>query len=445
MASNHNIVTLIHLFKQNRSWNHSNVLTDTGIVDMGNGTIVNDVLSIISESTPGFDKLNRRTLPLHPYTKTWDYSYTVGALAIGHWYQDSDPVVRGEDTYWMNADAFGCNFRTWNVNGKLLEAEEAGPKALSQLFSNLSLQKASSGVFLAEAGKTAAHLAHTATRLYKAISALKKARFGDFMDALGMTHTPGQLKSFNKSAKSNFGVPGKGFTYDPGSKSSRETQRTKFSDFMASSWLEYTYGWKPLLQDVYQHSEALAQIGIETSGAVRVARGKAKTSFKTFWSDPIHDFYYEHGITSNKFAEYVVEYKVPPSSMDFANIFGLTNPASIAWELVPFSFVADWFLPIGTALEQITSTVGLVFHRGTFSARHVLNRHSVGKTGILKQGGRTFIGDVLQNQGVYQHVGIIRQVLFDFPSVQWPTFKDPRSISHGLSAISLLQTLFLRK
>lgn len=30
---------------------------------------------------------------------------------------------------------------------------------------------------------------------------------------------------------------------------------------------------------------------------------------------------------------------------------GLKDPLSIAWELVPYSFVADWFIPIGAWLQ----------------------------------------------------------------------------------------------
>jgi len=37
---------------------------------------------------------------------------------------------------------------------------------------------------------------------------------------------------------------------------------------------------------------------------------------------------------------------------------GLVNPASLAWELVPFSFVVDWFANVGDFLASFTDTVG---------------------------------------------------------------------------------------
>lgn len=41
------------------------------------------------------------------------------------------------------------------------------------------------------------------------------------------------------------------------------------------------------------------------------------------------------------------------------NKLGLLNPASIAWELVPYSFVLDWFANINTVLSQFTDFAGL--------------------------------------------------------------------------------------
>ena len=47
-----------------------------------------------------------------------------------------------------------------------------------------------------------------------------------------------------------------------------------------------------------------------------------------------------------------------PNSLK-ANQLGLVNPASVAWELIPFSFLVDWFLPVGKFLESYTDTVGM--------------------------------------------------------------------------------------
>jgi hypothetical protein len=38
---------------------------------------------------------------------------------------------------------------------------------------------------------------------------------------------------------------------------------------------------------------------------------------------------------------------------------GVTNPLSLAWELVPYSFVIDWFIPVGDYLGSFDALVGV--------------------------------------------------------------------------------------
>lgn len=38
---------------------------------------------------------------------------------------------------------------------------------------------------------------------------------------------------------------------------------------------------------------------------------------------------------------------------------GLTNPLLLGWELIPFSFVADWFIQVGDYLETLDALIGV--------------------------------------------------------------------------------------
>lgn len=49
---------------------------------------------------------------------------------------------------------------------------------------------------------------------------------------------------------------------------------------------------------------------------------------------------------------------------------GLTNPLQVAWEIVPFSFVVDWFAPVGNLLQTYSDSSGLDFVTG-YSNRKV--------------------------------------------------------------------------
>lgn len=46
-------------------------------------------------------------------------------------------------------------------------------------------------------------------------------------------------------------------------------------------------------------------------------------------------------------------------NLHLASQLGLTNPASVAYELVPYSFVLDWVLPLGPFLSSLTDFSGL--------------------------------------------------------------------------------------
>lgn len=41
------------------------------------------------------------------------------------------------------------------------------------------------------------------------------------------------------------------------------------------------------------------------------------------------------------------------------NGLGLLNPALLWWELLPYSFVVDWFLPVGDVLTSLTAGIGM--------------------------------------------------------------------------------------
>jgi len=38
---------------------------------------------------------------------------------------------------------------------------------------------------------------------------------------------------------------------------------------------------------------------------------------------------------------------------------GLLNPVAVLWEVVPLSFVVDWFIPIGTYLASLDAMAGV--------------------------------------------------------------------------------------
>lgn len=380
-----------------------------------------EVKNGFSVSTPGFRKLKRRKLPDNPFSRGLaDGRYDQMALTR---YEVLSNGSWNKDTYRGPARHFGANVE------QQLEPEDPYFIALNRLFNELSLTKGSLAVTLAEASKTADHIAKTATRLYKAYRGLRRGRFQEFTDALGMSVSQKEFKRVNKKAYAS------------------RTSEGNYRNFAASTWLEYTYGWKPLISDVFTQAENLANYLTERANVVRRGRGSAKKTVDKFVVSSTLPYGYPGKITTRFRAErrcsIVVKYKIAgqPSALD---TFGITNPALVAWELVPFSFVVDWFLPIGNFLESLTATNGLSFAGGTQATKTTYTIESVCQadpTPVPSSGFPrvtwTGIAGGIQKKSVKT-----RTLLFTFPSVPLPQLKDPRSFAHLASALSLLQAVF---
>jgi hypothetical protein len=116
---------------------------------------------------------------------------------------------------------------------------------------------------------------------------------------------------------------------------------------ISSRWLELQYGWKPLIEDVYQAAKAYEAL---TSGP-RTYYYKVSTKRRHhFDSSPAPSGYTCMSVGELK-QKMLYEYReVLPN--DEPRSLGLEDPTVVAWELVPYSFVVDWFIPIGTYISN---------------------------------------------------------------------------------------------
>lgn len=124
----------------------------------------------------------------------------------------------------------------------------------------------------------------------------------------------------------------------------RGLKRGDTQAYIQSKWLEYRYGWMPLLSDAYNAAEAAASLLRDPTDWVSAG---AKRSAPLEWSSPIFGGSFLQGEgTRSKLVHCRLK-----GDLSLADHFGLDNPLSIAWELIPYSFVVDWFMPIGEYLE----------------------------------------------------------------------------------------------
>ena len=116
----------------------------------------------------------------------------------------------------------------------------------------------------------------------------------------------------------------------------------KSADEASGRWLELQYGWLPLLGDTKSAAEHVASL-IERPHSLSFKATKQRGSF----NNAVYNNYVYAATTrvDRRTMKVILQTLPNPSKLN------LLDPAIVAWELLPYSFVADWFLPIGDYLS----------------------------------------------------------------------------------------------
>lgn len=212
---------------------------------------------------------------------------------------------------------------------------------------------------------------------------------------------------------------------------------------LSNDYLALKFGVEPLLSDIWGAAEALAKITHQQSDTV-VIRSVTEQSATRDTFDVLDDAPRGTWYRTKKYVKttvkvsYVIEYSINNVYASTLQSLGLINPAEVGWELVPWSFVVDWFIPIGNFINSITSDVGLSFKSGTKTVSIKTTQHtrreydpSYGEgfnIGVYKGWVQ---GDCVQEQKV-------RTVLTGPITPYLPRFKNPLSTGHFLLSLALL-------
>jgi hypothetical protein len=132
-----------------------------------------------------------------------------------------------------------------------------------------------------------------------------------------------------------------------------------------------------------------------------------------------------------------------PSSFDYLHLpqaLGLTNPLSIAYEVTPFSFLADWFIPIGDFLSILDATLGFAFLSGSYTTRRFrdFSCNFAPEYVVTDSGVKYFCSG--NAGGWYSGMELIRTPYASSP-IPGPRFKNPLSLGHMANGLSLLATV----
>lgn len=300
--------------------------------------------------------------------------------------------------------------------------ENAVNRVETQALNKLGSDKANIAESLATARSTADMLANAGSRLLRGARAARRRDFKGASEALGFD----VLRSIRRAED----VP----------EAVRELWR--LSRNAGDLWLEYNYGWKPLMMDIHGIYELMYEQIMKPALLVRgdstvteVAREEQEVAHYSFPG--------EIALNRRKFEREmrcVLVGKVSDRLTRSLARMGLDNPAQLAWELVPLSFVIDWAFPIGDILSALSAPNGLDFVSGSLTNVTKMTG-SATVTGCMP--AEPWKVRTVEKPGLatYVDVSMERQVYNDWPR---PTLyeKSPFSTSHVLSALALFRQNF---
>jgi hypothetical protein len=208
------------------------------------------------------------------------------------------------------------------------------------------------------------------------------------------------------------------------------------------TWLEYKYGWMPLLMDVRNSAEFLAQHQEGRANRFVVsATSKGEATYFTSTPDATYSpgSYYEYFATGSKTYKVKIWCEISNPRLAQLQQLGLTNPALVAWELIPFSFVFDWLCSVGDYLTGVTAFHGITVRKAMVSRLRDWsgNYHSVARSYLTPGGGQfksgyDFVHKVKGRR--YTRDAFSVNVLDLYPPVQ-----NPFSWSHLTSGLALIR------
>jgi plasmid maintenance system antidote protein VapI len=259
-------------------------------------------------------------------------------------------------------------------------------------------------VFLGEGRKTLKLISDSATRLHEAYLGLRHFDVAKMARALGSN--PARVSEImHRNRRMDLPITVK----------------------VSQAWLELQYGWMPLVRDAYGAAQALAQQLNEP--AVQTYRVRMK---KPIVATPVSSNISSWSYWGEVRAQLIARLR----EINVAALNGLRDPSSVLWELLPWSFVADWFIPIGNYLSArgLAQAVS-----GTFTTSIHRREMFESQSGIPKN---PFVSPVRQPDFRQMRVRLDRTVSSSLttPRPQFKTLSEVPSWRRAANATALLLT-----
>lgn len=387
------ILTTENFYKSNGQWVRSSVQTTNP-----EGSFTSTFRK--GAKTANFNNPKLRPSPL-PYHK-FSYDRTEATCMTGTFTSQSQ---------------YGKSIRTGVVSGwsspgmcPAKDREVAIFSAMEKLRSKTKDMKINLGQVYAERDQVARLIGDTTTDLARQIRKVNR----DSEKKKG--HSGGQLIDWSKSP--NF------FKRNPISKRINR---------ISSLFLAIQYGVRPLLSDVHGAAEALAKanLNLPPPQIIRVRRNVA------YGKGVVTNIPGYSRLTTTNKGKFELKAQVTfvvDGTLSVAAGIGALNPALLAWELLPFSFVADWFFKIGAYVGSWDAFLGCSFKSGGISITDI---------GTVETREERFSStDFGSATAASRRITVSREPYTDFPKPTLPPYNDNSSLEHMANGLALLASAF---
>lgn len=200
-------------------------------------------------------------------------------------------------------------------------------------------------LFIGELNKTSELLSSTAEKIGKAATEVRKGKFHQAARTLGID----------------------------------KPKKARRSKKYADNWLEYSYGWTPLVLDMVgamQHLHRGAR-GLYINARSRTSQQKPVQAWNgqveiDKWTSSLHRLLCQWQVTGEWHVHEQVRlvYRLNEQFWDQVSRLGFMDPGTLVLESIPLSFVAEWFVNIGDVLRDLNTGLTLEYVTCCYTEYH---------------------------------------------------------------------------
>lgn len=142
---------------------------------------------------------------------------------------------------------------------------------------------------------------------------------------------------------------------DNPSKAARLRKKRRRKELLADDVLEYKFGWAPLFEDFHSALSTVCSDAVPPEWV----RGRGKDQQSWSHVERTSTFFNIHTCSATLTTTYGAKVLINNENAWLLNRMGLINPATVVWDLVPWSFVVNMFVNVNSMISSVTDTVGL--------------------------------------------------------------------------------------